>query len=92
MAKTNKNAGFRVEARYLPSPTLGGLGGLGGSLVPCRTRRHLPGLILLLLVGRDSLHRAAADGGAGVATLDVSEVLAARIAAAPAERRLPVVR
>jgi Fe-S oxidoreductase len=34
---------------------------------------------------------AAADGGAGVATLDVSEVLAARIAAAPVERRLPVV-
>jgi Fe-S oxidoreductase len=34
---------------------------------------------------------AAADGGATVATLDVSEVLAARIAAAPAERRLPVV-
>ena len=34
---------------------------------------------------------AAADGGQAVATLDVSEVLAARIAAAPAERRLPVV-
>jgi Fe-S oxidoreductase len=34
---------------------------------------------------------AAADGGAAVATLDVSEVLAARIAAAPVERRLPVV-
>ena len=34
---------------------------------------------------------AAADGGAAVATLDVSEVLAARIAAAPADRRLPVV-
>jgi Fe-S oxidoreductase len=33
---------------------------------------------------------AAADGGQAVATLDVSEVLAARIAAAPAERRLPV--
>jgi Fe-S oxidoreductase len=35
---------------------------------------------------------AAADGGQAVATLDVSEVLAARIAAAPAERRLPVVQ
>jgi Fe-S oxidoreductase len=34
---------------------------------------------------------AATDGGQAVATLDVSEVLAARIAAAPAERRLPVV-
>jgi Fe-S oxidoreductase len=34
---------------------------------------------------------AAADGGAAVATLDVSEVLAARIAAAPPKRRLPVV-
>jgi Fe-S oxidoreductase/nitrate reductase gamma subunit len=34
---------------------------------------------------------AAADGGGAVATLDVSEVLAARIAAAPADRRLPVV-
>jgi Fe-S oxidoreductase len=34
---------------------------------------------------------AAADGGRAVATLDVSEVLAARIAAGPAERRLPVV-
>ena len=33
---------------------------------------------------------AAADGGQAVATLDVSEVLAARIAAAPADRRLPV--
>ncbi len=33
---------------------------------------------------------AATDGGARVATLDVSEVLAARIASAPAERRLPV--
>jgi Fe-S oxidoreductase/nitrate reductase gamma subunit len=33
---------------------------------------------------------AGTDGGARVATLDVSEVLAARIAAAPAERRLPV--
>jgi Fe-S oxidoreductase len=33
---------------------------------------------------------AAADGGARVATLDVSEVLAARIAAAPS-RQLPVV-
>lgn len=35
---------------------------------------------------------AAADGGQAVTTLDVSEVLAARIAAAPADRRLPVVR
>ena len=34
---------------------------------------------------------AAADGGSTVATLDVSEVLAARIAAVPVERRLPVV-
>jgi Fe-S oxidoreductase len=34
---------------------------------------------------------AAADGGQAVATLDVSEVLAARIAAAPAGRQLPVV-
>jgi Fe-S oxidoreductase len=34
---------------------------------------------------------AAADGGQAVATLDVSEVLAARIAAAPAERQLPVI-
>jgi Fe-S oxidoreductase len=34
---------------------------------------------------------AAAGGGGAVATLDVSEVLAARIAAAPPERRLPVV-
>ncbi|HEX7950286.1 MAG TPA: (Fe-S)-binding protein [Candidatus Limnocylindrales bacterium] len=33
---------------------------------------------------------AGTDGGARVATLDVSEVLAARIAAVPAERRLPV--
>jgi Fe-S oxidoreductase len=33
---------------------------------------------------------AAADGGQAVATLDVSEVLAARIAAAPVERRLPI--
>jgi Fe-S oxidoreductase/nitrate reductase gamma subunit len=33
---------------------------------------------------------AGTDGGARVATLDVSELLAARIAAAPAERRLPV--
>ena len=35
---------------------------------------------------------AAADDGAGanVVTMDVSEVLAARIAAAPADRRLPV--
>jgi Fe-S oxidoreductase len=34
---------------------------------------------------------AAADGGQAVTTLDVSEVLAARIAAAPADRRLPVI-
>ncbi|MDO8484219.1 MAG: (Fe-S)-binding protein [Candidatus Limnocylindrales bacterium] len=34
---------------------------------------------------------AAADGGQAVATLDVSEVLAARIAAAPPDRRLPVI-
>lgn len=34
---------------------------------------------------------ASAEGGAGVASMDISEVLAARIAAAPAERRLPVV-
>jgi len=34
---------------------------------------------------------AAAEGGAGVASADISEILAARIAAAPAERRLPVV-
>jgi Fe-S oxidoreductase len=34
---------------------------------------------------------AAADGGQAVATLDVSEVLAARIAAASPDRRLPVV-
>ncbi len=34
---------------------------------------------------------AAAEGGAGVASADISEILAARIAAAPPERRLPVV-
>jgi Fe-S oxidoreductase len=34
---------------------------------------------------------AAAEGGAGVAALDVSEVLAARLAQAPEDRRLPVV-
>ncbi len=34
---------------------------------------------------------AAAEGGAGVAALDVSEVLAARLAAIPEDRRLPVV-
>jgi Fe-S oxidoreductase len=34
---------------------------------------------------------AAAEGGAGVAALDVSEVLAARLANVPEERRLPVV-
>jgi Fe-S oxidoreductase len=33
---------------------------------------------------------AAADGGSAVAAMDISEVLAARIAAAPADRRLPV--
>jgi Fe-S oxidoreductase len=34
---------------------------------------------------------AAADGGTTVNAMDISEVLAARIAAAPADRRLPVV-
>ena len=34
---------------------------------------------------------ASAEGGAGVASADISEILAARIAATPAERRLPVV-
>jgi Fe-S oxidoreductase len=34
---------------------------------------------------------AGADGGARVSAMDVSEVLAARIAAAPSDRRLPVV-
>jgi hypothetical protein len=34
---------------------------------------------------------AAAGGGQAVATLDVSEVLAARIAAAPADRQLAVI-
>jgi Fe-S oxidoreductase len=34
---------------------------------------------------------AAADGGSAVTALDISEVLAARIASAPAERQLPVV-
>ena len=33
---------------------------------------------------------AAADGGSAVAAMDISEVLAARIAATPADRRLPV--
>jgi Fe-S oxidoreductase len=33
---------------------------------------------------------AAADGGSGVRAMDISEVLAARIAAIPAERQLPV--
>jgi Fe-S oxidoreductase len=33
---------------------------------------------------------AAADGGASVAAMDISEVLAARIATAPEDRRLPV--
>jgi len=35
---------------------------------------------------------AAADGGGAVAAMDISEVLAGRIAAAPAERVLPVVQ
>ena len=35
---------------------------------------------------------AAADGGGAVAAMDISEVLAARIAAAPAERVLSVVQ
>ncbi len=34
---------------------------------------------------------AAADGGSAVAAMDISEVLAGRIAAAPPDRRLPVV-
>jgi hypothetical protein len=34
---------------------------------------------------------AAADGGSAVKAMDISEVLAARIATAPADRRLPVV-
>ena len=34
---------------------------------------------------------AASDGGQAITTLDVSELLAARIATAPADRRLPVV-
>ncbi len=34
---------------------------------------------------------AAADGGAGVTAMDISEVLAARIASTPDDRRLPVV-
>ena len=33
---------------------------------------------------------AGADGGSAVAAMDISEVLAARIAAAPSDRRLPV--
>ena len=33
---------------------------------------------------------AAADGGAAVRAMDISEVLAQRIASAPAERQLPV--
>jgi Fe-S oxidoreductase len=33
---------------------------------------------------------AAADGGTSVNAMDISEVLAARIAAVPDERRLPV--
>jgi hypothetical protein len=34
---------------------------------------------------------ASAAGGAGVTALDVSEVLAARLASVPEDRRLPVV-
>jgi hypothetical protein len=34
---------------------------------------------------------AAADGGSAVVALDVSEVLAARLASIPEDRRLPVV-
>ena len=34
---------------------------------------------------------AAGEGATGVVALDVSELLAARIAAVPAERRLPVI-
>ena len=34
---------------------------------------------------------AAGEGASGVVALDVSELLAARIAAVPAERRLPVI-
>jgi hypothetical protein len=34
---------------------------------------------------------AAADGGSDVRAMDISEVLAARIAAVPEDRRLPVV-
>jgi hypothetical protein len=33
---------------------------------------------------------AAVDGGTAVNAMDISEVLAARIAAVPAERQLPV--
>ena len=34
---------------------------------------------------------AAAPGGTAVTAMDISEVLAARIASAPAERQLPVI-
>jgi hypothetical protein len=34
---------------------------------------------------------AGAEGGDAVAAMDISEVLAARIAATPADRQLPVV-
>ena len=34
---------------------------------------------------------ASAEGGGVVASADISEILAARIAATPAERRLPVI-
>ena len=34
---------------------------------------------------------AAADGGTAVTAMDISEVLAARIASVPAERQLPVI-
>jgi hypothetical protein len=33
---------------------------------------------------------AAADGGTSVTAMDISEVLAARLASVPAERQLPV--
>ncbi len=55
-----------------------------------RRRRSPPPVPFCMVMLSDGL--AAADGGQAVTTLDVSEVLAARIAAAPAERRLPVVQ
>jgi hypothetical protein len=39
----------------------------------------------------DGLAAAEGGAGAGVAALDVSEVLAARLASVPEDRRLPVV-